>query len=74
MENEWYTTAEFFVDTIYEEVFGIVNIEAQLCGIKVVRHRTGDCCETELVHGIVEFVNKGIFDAIVFNILKKQSF
>lgn len=65
----------FFIDTIYEEVFGIVNIEAQLCGIKVIRYRTGGgCCETELVHGMAKFVNKRISDVIVFNILKKHLF
>lgn len=41
-----YTTADVFVNPTREEVFGLVNVEANACGTPVVTFHTGGCPET----------------------------
>lgn len=48
---EIYTAADVFVNPTYEEVFGLVNIEAQACGTPVITYATGGSPETLLPFG-----------------------
>lgn len=41
-----YTTADVFVNATREEVFGLVNVEANACGTPVILFNTGGCSET----------------------------
>lgn len=43
--RNWYTLADVFVNPTMEEVFGLVNIEAQACGTPVVTFKTGGAVE-----------------------------
>lgn len=38
---EYYTRASWFVNTTYEETFGLVNAEALCCGTPVITYRSG---------------------------------
>ena len=38
---QWYTAADVFVNPTYEEVLGLVNLEAQACGTPVVTYDSG---------------------------------
>lgn len=43
---EIYTAADIFVNPTREDVFGLVNTEAQACGTPVIMFNTGGCPET----------------------------
>lgn len=43
--RRWYTVANVFVNPTMEEVFGLVNIEAQACGTPVITFATGGSVE-----------------------------
>lgn len=45
---EIYTAADVFVNPTREEVFGLVNVEAQACGTPVITYNTGGSPETLL--------------------------
>lgn len=42
---EFYSAADVFVNPTREEMFGLVNVEANACGTPVVTFRTGGCPE-----------------------------
>lgn len=42
---ELYSLAYCFINMTYEEVFGLVNIEAMACGCPVISYATGGCVE-----------------------------
>lgn len=48
---EIYTAADVFVNPTYEEVFGLVNVEAQACGTPVITYPTGGSPETIMPNG-----------------------
>lgn len=62
---KWYSIADAFVNTTYEEVFGMVNIEAQLCGALVISYGSGGTIETEIYNNCCKFVEKGEWKEIV---------
>ena len=62
--NKWYSAADVFVNPTYEEVFGMVNVEAQLCGTPVVSYRTGGCPETKISENCF-FLEKGDVQSMV---------
>jgi glycosyltransferase involved in cell wall biosynthesis len=43
---QWYTTADLFVNTTYEDTYPTVNLEAQACGTPAVTYRTGGSPES----------------------------
>lgn len=67
--NKWYSAADVFVNPTYEEAFGMVNVEAQLCGIPVISYKTGGCPETKIAEDCY-FVEKGDVQSLV--LLVKQ--
>lgn len=56
---EIYTAADVFVNPTYEEVFGLVNIEAQACGTPVITYPTGGSPETILPSGGIVLKKRG---------------
>lgn len=52
-----YTAADLFVNPTRQDVFGLVNVEANACGTPVVTFRTGGCpeCFSEKAGSIVEY-------------------
>lgn len=59
---EWYSAADVFANTTYEETFSNVNIEAQACGTPAITYRTGGSPETVLPENVV---TQGSVDELV---------
>ena len=56
---KWYSVADIFVNTTYQEVLGLTNLEAQACGTLCITYNTGGCPEcTDINDGNVK-INKG---------------
>ena len=51
---EWYTAADLFVNTTYEDTYPTVNLEAQACGTPAVTYRTGGSPESVPEAHVVE--------------------
>lgn len=50
----WYTAADVFVNTTYEDTYPTVNLEAQACGTPVITYRTGGSTESVPQNYVVE--------------------
>lgn len=61
-----YSAADIFLNLTYCDSYGLVNLEAALCGTPIVSYDTGGCCESVGDNGIL--INKGDLDALI-NIL-----
>lgn len=59
---EIYTAADVLINPTQEEVFGLVNIEAQACGTPAITYRTGGAVETVPSEHIVD---KGDVDTLL---------
>lgn len=59
---QWYTAADLFVNTTYEDNYPTVNLEAQACGTPAVTYRTGGSPESVPASHVVE---QGDIDALV---------
>lgn len=64
---ELYSTADLFINTTLQEVFGLVNVEALACGTPVITFNTGGCPEIVndkvgmvVEKGNIELLIKGI--------------
>jgi glycosyltransferase involved in cell wall biosynthesis len=55
---EFYSAADVFVNPTYEEVFGMVNVEALACGTPVITYDSGGSPES-IVSGVGLTVPKG---------------
>lgn len=62
-----YSAADIFLNLTYCDSYGLVNVEAALCGTPVLSYNTGGCCESVGNNGIL--VKKGDLNALV-NVLK----
>lgn len=51
---QWYTAADLFVNTTYEDTYPTVNLEAQACGTPAVTYRTGGSPESVPAAHVVE--------------------
>lgn len=51
---EIYTAADVFVNLTYEDVYSMVNLEAQACGTPAITYRTGGATETVPSKNVVE--------------------
>lgn len=69
---EWYTAADVFANTTYQDTYPTVNLEAQACGTPVITYRTGGSPEsvpdenvvaTGDVNGLVALINKVCSDS-----------
>lgn len=63
-----YTAADVFVNPTREEVLGLVNVEAQACGIPVITFRTGgspECIDEN--SGVVVDSYEEMLEAIINN-------
>lgn len=71
---ELYSAADVFVNPTYEEVFGLVNTEAQACGTPVVTYRTGGCpeCVDEKYGKIVEKGDTGALLSGIYDVKKVE--
>lgn len=58
-----YSAADVFVNLTYCDSYGLVNVEAALCGTPVISYDTGGCKESVGKHGVV--VKKGDLDSII---------
>lgn len=65
--KKYYQSASVLFNPTKDEVFGMVNVEAQACGIKVLSYPTGGCFDTNI--GNLHFVNntdiKAIYNLII---------
>lgn len=59
---EWYTAADLFVNTTYEDTYPTVNLEAQACGTPAITYRTGGSPESVPAAHVVE---QGDMEALV---------
>lgn len=59
---QWYTAADLFVNTTYEDNYPTVNLEAQACGTPAVTYRTGGSPESVPASHVV---GQGDIDALV---------
>lgn len=50
----WYSAADVFVNTTYEDTFPTVNLEAQACGTPVITYKTGGSTESVPPENVVE--------------------
>lgn len=62
-----YSAADIFLNLTYCDSYGLVNVEAALCGTPVLSYNTGGCCESVGNNGVL--VKKGDLNALV-NVLK----
>ena len=51
---QWYTAADLFVNTTYEDTYPTVNLEAQACGTPAVTYKTGGSPESVPSAHVVE--------------------
>ena len=51
---KWYSAADVFVNTTYEDTFPTVNIEAQACGTPAITYKTGGSPESVLAENVAE--------------------
>lgn len=69
-----YSAADVFINLTYEDVLGLVNLEALACGTPVITYRSGGCPECiDDTTGIV--IDKGNIEALstaIKNIVKKD--
>lgn len=63
-----YSIADVFCNMTYCDTYGLVNVEAALCGTRVLSYDTGGCIESVLGHG--EVVPRGDVKAIYEKILE----
>lgn len=60
---ELYSKAHLFINPTYEDVFGLVNVEALACGTPVITYNTGGCPEIiDEKTGVV--VDKGDYESL----------
>ena len=64
-----YSAADLYANLSYTETFGLTNVEAQLCGTRVLSYDSGALGETVGISGII--VQRGDTDAIV-TVLEKD--
>lgn len=69
-----YSAADVFLNLTYCDSYGLVNIEAALCGTPAISYDTGGCAESVSGHGYI--VPKGDLDAVVekINFIKEKGF
>ena len=71
-----YSAADLFVNPTREEMFGLVNVEANACGTPVVTFRTGGCPECiDSTSGIVvEFGDIDAMERAIHHVCEKKPF
>lgn len=65
-----YSAADIFVNLTYCDSYGLVNVEAALCGTPVISYDTGGCKESVGDCGVV--VKRGDIDAVIEAIEKMK--
>ena len=65
----WYSAAYCFVNFTYEDNYPTVNIEAQLCGARVITYRTGGSVENVPANNVID---KGDVSLCASKILKNN--
>lgn len=66
-----YSAADVFLNLTYCDSYGLVNVEATLCGTPVLSYDTGGCCESVGDNGTL--VHKGDLHALI-NVLNSFQF
>lgn len=61
----WYSVADVFVNTTYQEVLGLTNLEAQACGTLCITYNTGGCPECTDINEANKKINKGDIDGLL---------
>jgi glycosyltransferase involved in cell wall biosynthesis len=69
---QWYTAADLFVNTTYEDNYPTVNLEAQACGTPAVTYRTGGSPESIPVVHVVEPGDLAGMAALIKNICESE--
>ena len=62
---QWYSTADVFVNTTYEDNYPTVNLESQACGTPAITYKTGGSVESVPQNNIVE---QGNINSLVLKI------
>ena len=73
---EIYTAADLFVNPTREEVFGLVNVEANACGTPIVTFNTGGCpeCFSKDAGSVVEYNNVDAMENEIIRICQSSKF
>lgn len=70
---QWYTAADLFVNTTYEDTYPTVNLEAQACGTPAATYRTGGSPESVPTAHVVEPGDLAGMVALIKNICEDKT-